>query len=58
MPQDPGLWAGIDLHEDGGRADEQHQQVGDAQIGEEDVSGVAHILGLDNHNGHLGRRRI
>jgi len=55
VPQDPGLRAGVDLHEDGGRADEQHQQVGDAQVGEEDVRRVAHILRLHNHDGHLRR---
>lgn len=54
----PGLRASVDLHEDGGRADEQHQQVRDAQVGEEDVCRVAHILRLHNHDGHLQRSLI
>jgi len=40
------------------RADEQHQQVRDAQVGEEDVCRVAHILRLHNHDGHLQRSLI
>lgn len=58
MAQYPGLWPGVNLHENGGRADEEHQQVGNAQIGEEDVRGVAHILRLHNHDGHLRKDSI
>lgn len=58
MAQYPGLWPGVNLHEDGGRADEEHQQVGNAQIGEKDVCGVAHILRLHNHDGHLRKDSI
>ena len=37
--EDPGLGLGVDLDEHGGRADEQHHEVSDAEVGEEDVCG-------------------
>lgn len=53
LSQDPSLRLSIHFHKDGGSADEQHEQVGNAQVREEDVGGVPHILRFDNHKRHL-----
>lgn len=48
----PGFGLGVDLDQDGRRADQQHHQIGDAQVHQENVGAVAHILRLEYHNRH------
>lgn len=50
--KDPDLGGRVDLDEHRGRAHEQHHQVGDAQVHEEDVGRVAHVLALEDHHRH------
>lgn len=50
--KDPDLGGRVDLDEHRGRAHEQHHQVGHAQVHEEDVGRVAHVLALEDDDRH------
>jgi hypothetical protein len=52
LAKDPDLGGRVDLDEHRGRAHEQHHQVGDAQVHEEDVGRVAHVLALEDDDRH------
>lgn len=41
------------LTENGRSANEQHQQVSNAEVYQEDVRRVSHVFGLEDHNGNL-----
>lgn len=47
----PGLRFGVDLHQDGGRADQQDHQISNGEVHEEDVGGVTHVLRFENDAG-------
>lgn len=55
VSQDPSFRLCVHFDQNGWRADEQHEQVSDAQIGQENVCGVSHVLCLQYHDGHLNR---
>ena len=52
LPQHPRLRARVDLHEDRGRAHQEHHEVREAQVDEEDVGRVAEVLGLEDDQRH------
>ena len=52
FPEHPGLRLGVDLDEYGGRADEEDHEVGDAEVHQEDIGRVPHVLGLEYDERH------
>lgn len=52
LSQDPGLRLGVDLHQYRRCANQQYHQVGDAQVHQEDVGRIPHVLRLEDHDGH------
>lgn len=52
LSQHPRLWFGVDLHQYSRSADQEHHEVRDTEVHQEDVGGVPHVLGLHDDQGH------
>ena len=52
LSQDPRLWLGVDLYQNRRRTHQQHHQVRYAEVHQEDVGRIAHVLRLEDHDGH------
>jgi len=52
LSQDPRLRLGVDLHKHRRSTHQQHHQVRYAEVHQEDVGRIAHVLRLEDHDGH------